>query len=175
MWTLELATYLALTIFAVAAVLVFRRLSKGVRRSATELRRPIADLLKRGYDGGILIIQHTRSEIFLQFRKYIRSRGDYGIELGFPRAKWSEEYFSRLSDYCDDHGIDYILDPSEQAGPIQFLHVDFGQDYDRAYWFTKNVLRDIFNLSSEATYYVHLNNASPRDELIDHRRTSERK
>jgi hypothetical protein len=56
--------------------------------------KTVADLLLRsGREGGFIVITEKGSGRFVQFRKYIHRKGEFGLELGFPKAPWSETYY----------------------------------------------------------------------------------
>jgi hypothetical protein len=88
---------LALILFVPVAVVIWRVIQ--IRREterqwenldANGIHRGLEMLLKRGYDGGFAIVTEQGIDRFLQFRKYIRAPGDFGIHMHFPRTTWSE-------------------------------------------------------------------------------------
>lgn len=161
--------YLVLVIFLIFLVIgVFLwKSAKGVPRKICQLERCLFDLLRRGFSDGYLIISHIRSKTFIQFRKYILKKGEYGIELSFPKAPWSEKYFSDLVDYCREKEIQFELIDARDSGELDFLDIDFGKDVALAFKTVQVILLDIFNHSERDTYRVLLENASVEDVLID--------
>ncbi len=138
--------------------------SKGMPYNLDSIERPLADLLKRGYDGGLLFIDIGLSgRRFLQLRKYIHAPGDYGIELGFPRASWSRELFPQVEAFCSKSGIKYRI---QRNNGMDFLHVDFGRDLALAYRCIRRMLVDIFGVQERTKLFAKLENASAEDELI---------
>lgn len=85
---------------SIIIVIFLIRASKGPAHTLESLERPIRDLLNRGYNGGFLIISISWSKCFLQLIKYIKAPGDFGIELCFPKAKWSIYLFDKFALYC---------------------------------------------------------------------------
>ncbi len=141
------------------------RAAKGPSRGIDNLEEPINALLRRGYHGGFLAIHVGYSRKFVQLRKHITAPRDYRIELGFPNAKWSEEYFRKLREYCVKHNIKH--DFVDYGGPLEFLRVDFQRDSHAAYCLVKIILEEIFRVRAGTKFFVRLENASIHDELID--------
>lgn len=145
-----------------AGVIVFiLHATKGVLRDYEHLEGALADLLNRGLDNGTLFIKHKNSHRFVQFRKYIRSRINYGIELHFPNAAWSRNYFQRLQDYCETEGLTTTRIVGDDENHMEFLCVDFKCDIERAHAVLGYILHQIFNLPAWEKYYVRLWNARP--------------
>ena len=139
---------------------------KGPVHSLNTLERPIKDLLKRGYDGGFLIIDISYSRKFLQLRKYIKSPGDYGIELAFPRAKWTVLTFDKLEKLCMESNFQYSIVKEVVNGPLEFLYIDFGRDFSKAHQVVTKILLEVFDVNSDVKLFVRLENATIEDELI---------
>ncbi|HID70189.1 MAG TPA: hypothetical protein EYP35_06965 [Desulfobacterales bacterium] len=157
--------------FLVIALFVFliRKAGKGPQHSLSSLRQPITDLLRRGYNGGFLIIDVSGSKFFVQFRKYINKPKDYGIELSFPQVERSGPYFDRLISICKEGNYDFeIVKEKQDNESLNFLYVDFGQNISKAHNFVKIVIVDVFDLEEDVVLYVRLENASIiKDELIE--------
>jgi hypothetical protein len=155
-----------LVVLACLGILVLRGM-KGPAHSLESLERPIKDLLKRGYDGGFLVIDISRSKYFIQLRKYINTPGDYGIELCFPNAKWSSQFFDKLIAFCIKEGIEYSIAKESANGSLEFLYIDFDKDSNRAHNYVKKILQEIFELDVNTKLFIRLENATLEDELID--------
>ena len=136
---------------------------KGLERTIEQTKGSINDLLKRGFDGGFLIITVAYTKKFIQFRKYIKSPGKYGIELCFPNAKWSHPYCMKLRSYCLENKIEFYV---EQNNPLVFLCTDFKRDVDLAHDFVKIILTEIFDFKESIRLFVRLHNATLEDVLI---------
>ena len=158
--------WILLTVF-VGATLVVLRLAKGPAYTLETLGGPIRGLLKQGYNGGFLLIDVARSQKFVQLRKYIEKPGIYGIELGFPRAHWSEPYYEKLKSVCESDRIRYREDRGGASDPLDFLFVDFGKDATAATEFVRRVFTDVMNVPIGRRFYCRLENATPEDRLID--------
>ena len=131
------------------------------------LNWPIRGLLRQGFHGGFLIIDVGDGR-FLQLAKYIRRPKDYGIELGFPRAKWSEKYYDPVRELCAQENVSWRVERGEgKSDPLDFLFVDFGPDDVAANKFVVKILREIFHIDSVSPLYCRLENASPENRLID--------
>lgn len=157
---------LGLLVIICVAFLVLKGI-KGPAHSLETLERPIKDLLKRGYDGGFLMIDVSRSKYFIQLRKYINEPGKYGIELCFPNAKWSAKYFEKLTDFCIKESIDYLITEENKNGPLEFLYIDFDKDVQKAHKYIKKILIELFGFDENVKLYVRLENATAEDKLID--------
>jgi len=159
-----LATIAIIIIIVVSGL---RRASKGPAHSIESIESPIQGQLKQGYDGGFLIINISRSKNFLQLRKYINAPGDFGIELCFPNAKWSSQFFEKLKNLCIKSIIDYSITKEDPSGPLEFLYIDFGKDAHKAHEHVKKILLEIFELDENAKLFARLENATIEDKLID--------
>jgi hypothetical protein len=151
----------------VLTALVWRGL-KGPAHTLASIEEPIGALLKRGYDGGFLVIKISYSRKFIQLRKYINAPGEYGISLVFPKAAWSLGYFDKLEEFCKKVGIDYTIEMGgSDKHAMEFLFVDFGKDSARAHEFVVQLLVEVFNVDEDVTLFVRLEDAAVEDRLID--------
>jgi len=140
------------------------RATKGAPRNIDSLEAAIYDLLRRGYDKGFLLIQISDSGKFIQVRKYIKGPGDYGIQLAFPNAEWSQIYFDAAKEYCVKSGFNgYVA----YDGLLEFLYVDFGTNVENANRCIKGVLKEVLGVTPQTELFVRLENASVEDRLID--------
>jgi hypothetical protein len=137
----------------------------GVSRPLSTLDRPIRALLRRGYDGGFIVIKRYRKTPFVQLRKYIRCPGDYGIELSFPMVDWSMRYVPAVEQLCDAQNLGHTKE--SHRGAMPFLYVDFGHDVENAHSFVVRVLTDVFGWSEDTKCFALLEHGDPRDVLID--------
>jgi hypothetical protein len=154
---------LALALIILIGVFIWLA-SKGLPYTLASIERPIQALLKRGYDGGLLFIEIGLSgKRFLQLRKYITAPGDYGIKLGFPRARWSRDLFPKVETFCSRSQIQYKV---QRDNGMDFLHVDFGRDLALAYRCVRGMLVEVFGAQERTKLFAKLENASPKDELI---------
>jgi len=151
----------------IGIVLLILRGVKGPAKTLETIERPIFDLLKRGYDGGFLLIDIARSKHFLQLRKYINKPDEYGIELCFPNASWSSGYFQKLKELCEHEKIKYTIADKEDSESIEFLCIDFGKDAHASYKFVKKIMIDMFKVDKDAKLFVRLENAAIDDILIN--------
>jgi len=154
---------IALVGFVLAIILVIiasSRLLKGRRYSISELSIAIDALLKRGFNGGFLVIKRWSNPEFLQLRKYIKDPSDYGIELCFPRANWSVAYFDSVSRYCDSNNFEYRSEIWNDQDGMEFLVVDFGQDVRGASGFVVEIFREVFSVDEQESFRIRLGNSS---------------
>lgn len=153
--------WIIVIIVIVCIALLILRGTKGPEHTLESISKPIEDLLVRGYDGGFLIIDASGTKYFTQLRKYIITSNNYGIELSFPKAEWSKDFFIQLIAFCDRNGIKYSLSKEGSIqNALEFLHVDFGKDVNKAHVFIKRIFTEIFGLSKSTKLFVRLENAS---------------
>jgi len=136
---------------------------KGPAYNLERLETAISALLRRGFDYGFLVIKISYSIKFIQFRKYINAPGDYGIQFGFPKAKWSRPYFDDVFRICReiDSGS-YIID----ADGIDFIYVEFKRDVKKAHLCAKRVLTEVFGVTDETKLFVTLEDAALWDDGV---------
>lgn len=147
---------------------------KGMPRAYEQLKIPVQNLLKRGFDGGFLIITHVDSELSVQFRKYINNSDDYGIELAFPCVEGSEDYFGELRMHCVLNDIPVITQFERSEGnDTNFLYIDFKKNAEQAYRLLAVVLFSIFKIKQTDNFYVLLSGVSVKDELIAEKELSQ--
>ena len=147
-----------LVLAGVGVFLCIARFSKGPRRRLDQLGRPLVELLERGFDGGILIIDVAGREEFVQFRKYIRVGNDAGIELGFPRTDWSENYYEDVEAILGTTALE--LRKVDNGMP--FLLADFRTDVDSAYLCLRRILVEVYGSTPATVFHVLLENARLR-------------
>ena len=131
------------------------------------IERPISDLLNRGYNGAFLIIDISHTKYFLQLRKYINAPGEYGIELCFPNANWSNKFIQKLTELCNHEEIKYSITKENDKESLEFLCIDFDKDSHVAYKFVRRILLEIFKVDEAVKLFVRLENATTEDNLID--------
>lgn len=158
---------IGIAIALIIGTLLILRGIKGPAKTLETIEKPIADLLKRGYDGGFLIIDIARTKHFLQLRKYINKPNEYGIELCFPNTNWSTNYFHQLIDLCRHEKIEHSITKKDGKQSIEFLCIDFAKDAHTAYTFVKRILIEILQVDVAGKFFVRLENATIEDVLID--------
>lgn len=131
------------------------------------IRRHLDRLLRQGYDRGCVVVAFKGTDAFIQFRKYIHAKGDHGLELGFPDAEWSREFFPHLSEWCGQNGFAYDLDRNSQGGGLDFLYVDTGNDLDAAMRLVEGIVTDIFGLEPDSPFSYRIDSISELGEEID--------
>jgi hypothetical protein len=140
---------------------------KGPAKTLKTIGKPISDLLRRGYNGAFLVIDVSHTKYFLQLRKYISAPGEYGIELFFPNAKWSINFFNKLIDLCENEKIRYSLTKKNDNEQLEFLCIDFAKNSHDAYSFIKRILLEVFEVNEDTKLFIRLENATTEDVLID--------
>lgn len=137
----------------------------------------LAILLRRGYQGGHVLLTHGPSGRSLRFRKYIRAKGDYGLEFCIPNTDWATEYWPMIQAFCDETGRHYrVVTEAIGGSSNDVLLVDCEQEMDRAYDLALTIWTKFFDLSTCGWFEREGADISVRDELVDdpdHARLSE--
>jgi hypothetical protein len=128
-----------------------------------ELRRYLDALLRRGYDGGHVLITAPDGSPFVQFRKYITPDGGYGLCLGFPRAPWSEPFYDEVMKQVIALGANPEIIPTGEQPVTEFMEVDTGDRVELAESIASTILVDIFGLEDTTSVRVTFHNISPND------------
>lgn len=123
-------------------------------------------LLKSGYDRSTLIITFKGSELCVRFRKYIHAKGDYGMELVFPLAAWSEKFIPALRDQCAASGIASTVEPERAGDNQKFLYVDFGKDGDAARRMTEEIVTNVFAIPSGTPFDYAFTDVHPLGDAV---------
>ncbi len=125
-------------------------------------------LLRKGYQRGHILITHGPSGRSLRFRKYIRDKGNFGIELCFPKMDWATEYWPMIQAFCEKAGRHYRVETETLDGsPNEVLLIDCEQETDRAYDLALTIWTRFFNLPTRGWYEREGHGIAVRDELID--------
>ena len=174
-----------MTAFTVVATIVCGLIALVVVMSCVRWRREydkqtIADvkhkadlLLRRGYEGGFMIVTDRQSDRFVQFRKYIHRKGEFGRELGFPRAPWSAKDYDRVSQLLRAEGLPIVVQPTNDSPVTEFLLVDFGRDTGRLVSIIARIFHEIFETPRDRTFRVRSAGIAARDVLVDSPRHTE--
>ncbi|MBI9099529.1 MAG: hypothetical protein JEY91_13685 [Spirochaetaceae bacterium] len=156
-------------IVAVIILLIFFRyyLSQPIVHKVTQnqLGKYFKILLYRGYDGGYTIIEGSLKKTFLQYKKYITENEVY-LEMSFPKAKWSQEYYDRLKEYLEKREIKYRINNSSES-PIEFIDINCSNDIDFCTALTRDIFVNIFDYTDDdLNYKIKFYDVSPKDEKI---------
>lgn len=128
----------------------------------------LAHLLRRGYERGYLRLVHKQSGQFLQFRKYIRGKGDYGIEVECLGLDWTEGTWDKAKRTVQHSGLPHRIEPLRtKTGSREGLIIDCHQDTAAAYEIGRAIWREVFGLTLETRYDAIRGGWSEVDELID--------
>ena len=137
-------------------------------KEISDVKSWLAILLRRGYQGGHILIAHGPSGRSLQFRKYIRGKGDYGLELRFPKTDWATEYWPMIQAFCEKAGRHYRVEAESLDGSTnEVLLIDCEQETDRAYDLALAIWTRFFDLPARGWYEREGHGIAVRDELID--------
>jgi hypothetical protein len=134
---------------------------------ATDLGPYLDRLLRRGYNGSFVLIEEPGTGRFVQFAKYIKRKGDIGLELGFPRTTWSEPYFRNLQEYLVANDIPFKRQPVATPPTTEYLDVDCGTDTAKAFRIADAILTSMFQTPPSTRLKVRFSHLALYDELID--------
>lgn len=137
------------------------------RQSFDDIRGRLNQLLRQGFDQGFVIFKFNNGECFIQFRKYIHAKGDYGLELAFPKADWSRDFFPLVAECCKKNDIPYTVGPHKTGDKMEFLHADVGQDTEAAFRLVGGIVDDAFRMSRETEYTLEWDAIDATGGLID--------
>jgi hypothetical protein len=161
------------TILVLAVIRARRRAKADDRRTLAEVKDYLQTLLRRGYDRAFIVITDIPTDRFVQFAKYVRPQREIGLQLGFPRAEWSEAFYEKVQALLEDHDIPFSIQPTGARPVTEMLHVDCGRDVDRAIFLIERIFRDIFAIPADRSFRVRGEGMSFKDELIDIARPEE--
>lgn len=134
-----------------------------------KIPRAIEHALRYCLNEGTLVITERLSGRFIQFRKYIPRKGEYGLDLEFPKTARSEGYFSELRRSLVSDSIPF-RETREVAGDVTALiHVDCGKNIEKAAELTRRCLFDFFGQTQnqDARFKSSFENISSLDEVDD--------
>jgi hypothetical protein len=172
-WAAVLLVVLTALFFTIRAVV---RIWVAARRAFSQYRTVSPDtlaahlgrLLRRGSNGAALIITDPATDRFVQLRKYVHSKDQYGLSFDFPRAPWSEPYYQELQGRLDTNHMGFVLQPTLNDPVKEFLQVDCGRDVDFADKLVRMVLFEIFKLPAERRLRVSDEDTVSNERLADH-------
>ncbi len=135
--------------------------TKGPSRTLDELKQSIIDLDKRGLNHSTLIIDKLFSKKFVQFRKLIDD-GESNIQLSFPNATWSKEYFPKVLNIVKNDNLNFSISQGEQSDKMEFLYINFKKDVGLAHSVMAKILLEVFKEDPNSRFHVLLNNQRVR-------------
>lgn len=128
----------------------------------------LGDLLRRGYAGGYLTLVHEPTGRFIHFRKYIRGKGDYGLELRVRNLDWLMSILQRARSVVESAGLPHRVEHSKtEDGFRDVLIVDCGRDTAAAYDLGRSICTGVFEISLQTPFKVYSDGLSTTGELID--------
>lgn len=137
------------------------------RQSFEDIHGQLDQLLRQGFDQGFVIFKFSGGECFIQFRKYVHAKGDYGLELAFPKADWSRDMFPLVAECCEKNDVPYTVSPHNTGDDMEFLHADVGQDTDAAFRLVGGIVDDAFQIPRGTEYTLEWDSVDATGGLID--------
>ncbi len=133
----------------------------------------IERLLRSGRRWAYVIFYPLGFDGFLQFRKYIRAKGDYGIELGFPDADWSRAYVAPLHAWCVRNNTPLMTVVEQGSVSMNVIYVDCGRDVEKACRLVKGIMAEVFGLPFDGLYRCYEHGIDPLGTRINAPRPDE--
>lgn len=131
--------------------------SRGAPLGSDQLEAPLRKLLTCEIEHAFLSVRPKFSqEKFLQFARYEAGKDQRGLELAFPNAPWSEDYFPKVVTAASTQGLGYEIEKAE-GDVIRFVFVKFGDSVDLAAAFAKSILIEIFDYAPDYKFRVRIN------------------
>lgn len=125
-------------------------------------------LLRRGYDGGYYAFVHEPTGQSFEFRKYIRAKGDYGLELRVHNLDWLVNIVEKSKAVAESVGLPFRVEESRTKDGVRgVLVIDCRQDSAAAYQLGRSIWTRVFELSDRTPFQVYCVRLSSTDELID--------
>lgn len=135
----------------------------------------LALLLKRGYDGAFAIFTDRASGRFVQFRKYIDESGTVGLEMHFPRAPWSETFYSGVQTVLRRHQVAFDRTTLNSIPTSAVIRVDLRGDVALASRIVSDIVLDVFQRPA-VCLQMRADGICPLDETVntsDHSRPTQ--
>ena len=131
--------------------------SRGASVGSGQLESPLRHLLTCDLEDVFLTVRPRFSQVkFVQFARYRADDGAYGLELAFPSAPWSEDFFPKVVTAASSQGLPYEIE--EAKGDVaRFVFVRFGDSVETAAAFARSILDEIFNYSPNYKFRVRIN------------------
>lgn len=108
--------------------------------------------LRFSLNRGVVVIAEGNSDCYVLFQQYILSNGEYALEFGFPDAEWSTTHASTLRSGLAAERIAF-REVFESYGEVNaFIHVDCGQDVNKAVGLARRCFFDLFGLASDSRF-----------------------
>ena len=96
-----------------------------------QIKKYVDDFLLQLGNGAILIINHKKSNKFIQFAKYI-DNNITNLTFGFPNAPWSKSYYPKVISVLKEKGYT-IEEENINTEPVtSFIRIDFIKNSDEA-------------------------------------------
>ena len=114
--------------------------SKGPARSFNQLKSYLIDLDERGYNYSTLVINRIFSKKFIQFRKLIINKDEINIQLAFPNANWSKNYYPQIIELAINDNLDYKIVEENHYGEMEFIYINCNRDIDLAHSLIEKIL-----------------------------------
>ncbi|HEY3066103.1 MAG TPA: M48 family metalloprotease [Methylomirabilota bacterium] len=160
-------TLLVLTVLAVPVLYVWRRAKLFDGLGVADTRLYLDMLLERGYDGAYLFVWHAPSRENVQFRKYILSPTDVGLELLVPRATSADgTRFQAVQAFLARHELHASVEPRVTPGVAEYLAVDLRANTDLGLVLMDAIFHEIMELPRARQFRVRSAGLRQKDERI---------
>lgn len=158
--------YILFAVLALVSLLVFGLMKWKRKYELPDLPLFINHLLKAGMNNGYLVITESNTKRFVQLSKYI-DKATFGIELAFPKAEWSLQFYPSFLDLLKKKDIEYTIIEKLDNEDLEFIKIDFRKDSEKAFDLVKDIFIDVFECDDGLKLFLKLHNVSPWDERIN--------
>jgi hypothetical protein len=151
----------ALVVPMIALTLLSRRAVKHYHLTEAKLQWLLDALLYRGHDGAVLLVEDRHRRVFVQVRKVIRSGEEPFLQLGFPDAGWSSEFYSKVGKVLIEQGAPIAEVEAEEDGVVAYLLADLGTDTGLAARVVKRLTEEVLQIDLAENGIATLRGISP--------------
>lgn len=131
--------------------------SRGASRRADGLKPALVQLMNCEVPDAFLTVRPNYSPYrFIQFSRTQGEGGSSELELAFPLARWSEEFFPKIVSIASEENLPYEVRDEAGSG-LRFVFVGFGDSACRAATFGQKVLTDVFGFQDDYGFRVRIN------------------
>lgn len=136
---------------------------KGIKLS--QLEEYLKILRDSGYDGGFVIIEHSKTKEFIQFQKHIDSDGRITLSSTFFPVKWNLKYFSSIKNYLHSQNLDFDLKKNEDDQEV--IDIFCNDDLASCVKLVKDINLEVFKMKEyELEFTVWFENVCEKDIVI---------
>lgn len=108
--------------------------------------------LRHCLNGGSMVVADRNSSHRVLFRKYILRKGEIGLEFGFPDTEGARSHVPGFLAELTSTGTPFREAHENYGADTAIIHVDCGQDLNKAVELTRLCFFELFGLSLDAQF-----------------------